>query len=154
MRSPCCCLLCLLLYFLLLSGTWANLEVPSPPCQPLSHVGTFTIRLLQTNTFQNTSFAETEGLGLLEDIKVGYLDKYTWPIHFCQPWVHPALPRADWDTIENLIKNYLHNFSHIFNAVPMQMEVPRDPAPPYLPHTFALIPQNRLWPRSSPAPLG
>uniref|UniRef100_A0A8D2PRY0 Ig-like domain-containing protein n=1 Tax=Zosterops lateralis melanops TaxID=1220523 RepID=A0A8D2PRY0_ZOSLA len=105
-------------------GHFPLLLVPSSPCQPLSHVGTFTIRLLQTTTFQNTSFAETEGLGLLEDIKLGYLDKHTWSIHFSQPWVHPALPRADWDTIENLIKNYLHDFTHIFNAVPMQMDVP------------------------------
>uniref|UniRef100_A0A8D2Q2R0 Ig-like domain-containing protein n=1 Tax=Zosterops lateralis melanops TaxID=1220523 RepID=A0A8D2Q2R0_ZOSLA len=67
------------------------LPVSFPPCQPLSHVGTFTIQLLQTTTFRKTSFAETEGLGLLEDIKLGFLDKHAWSIHFCQPWVHPAL---------------------------------------------------------------
>uniref|UniRef100_A0A8C3XI51 Ig-like domain-containing protein n=1 Tax=Cyanoderma ruficeps TaxID=181631 RepID=A0A8C3XI51_9PASS len=93
MQTPCCCLLSLFLYLLLLSGTWANLEVPSPSCQPLFHAGTFTIRLLQTTTFQNTSFVDTEGLGLLEDIELGSLDKHTWSIHFCQPWVRSALPR-------------------------------------------------------------
>ncbi|NXI30553.1 CD1B1 protein, partial [Sterrhoptilus dennistouni] len=86
--------------------------------------GTFTIQLLQTTTFRNTSFADTEGLGLLEDIELGYFDKHTWSIHFCQPWVRPALPRADWDTIENLIKNHLREFSLAFNAVAMQMDVP------------------------------
>uniref|UniRef100_A0A8C5TEE7 Ig-like domain-containing protein n=1 Tax=Malurus cyaneus samueli TaxID=2593467 RepID=A0A8C5TEE7_9PASS len=82
------------------------LPVPSPPCQTLSHVGTFTIRLLQTTTFQNTSFVHTEGLGLLEDIELGSLDKHTWSIHFYQPWVRPALPQSDWDTIDNLLKIY------------------------------------------------
>uniref|UniRef100_A0A8D2MC71 Ig-like domain-containing protein n=1 Tax=Zonotrichia albicollis TaxID=44394 RepID=A0A8D2MC71_ZONAL len=92
MQSPCCCLLSLLLYLFFLSETWANLEVPSPPCQPLSHAGTFTVRLLQTTTFQNTSFADTEGLGLLEDIELGSLDKHTWSIRFCQPWVQEGNP--------------------------------------------------------------
>ncbi|TRZ06970.1 hypothetical protein HGM15179_020138 [Zosterops borbonicus] len=112
-ESPCCCLLCLLLYLLLLlSGTWANLE------------GTFTIRLLQTTTFQNISFADTEGLGLLEDIELGSLDKHTWSIHLYQPWVRPALPRADWDAIEDLIKIYLHKFNHQINEGAMQRDVP------------------------------
>uniref|UniRef100_A0A8C0BCZ3 Ig-like domain-containing protein n=1 Tax=Buteo japonicus TaxID=224669 RepID=A0A8C0BCZ3_9AVES len=84
---------------------------PSPltsisPCQLLSCVGSFTIRLLQTSTFQNNSFVDTEGLGLLEDIELGSLDKHTWTIRFYQPWVRPALPRGDWDTIENMIKIY------------------------------------------------
>ncbi|XP_063274741.1 T-cell surface glycoprotein CD1b-3-like [Prinia subflava] len=92
MQSPCCCLLSLLLYLFLLSGTWADLE------------GTFTLRLLQTSTFQNTSFVDTEGLGLLEDIKLGSLDKRTWSIHFCQPWLLSALPQPHWDTIENMVK--------------------------------------------------
>uniref|UniRef100_A0A8D2QUH1 MHC class I-like antigen recognition-like domain-containing protein n=1 Tax=Zosterops lateralis melanops TaxID=1220523 RepID=A0A8D2QUH1_ZOSLA len=86
--------------------------------------GTFTIRLLQTTTFQNTSFADTEGLGLLEDIELGSLDKHTWSIHFCQPWVRSALPQADWDTIENLIKIYLQKFNHLINEGAMQMDVP------------------------------
>ncbi|XP_066055044.1 antigen-presenting glycoprotein CD1d-like [Chamaea fasciata] len=108
MQSPCCCLLSLLL----LSGTRANLE------------GTFTIRLLQTTTFQNTSFADTEGLGLLEDIELGSLDKQTWSIHFCQPWVRQALPQADWDTIENMIMIHLHEFNRVINVVAMQMDIP------------------------------
>ncbi|XP_063248001.1 T-cell surface glycoprotein CD1b-3-like [Prinia subflava] len=112
MQSPCCCLLSLLLYLVLLSGTWADLE------------GTFTIRLLQTTTFQNTSFVDMEGLGLLEDIELGYLDKHTWSIHFCQPWVRPALPRADWDTIENLLKIYLQKFNHLINEGAMQWDIP------------------------------
>ncbi|NXK68789.1 CD1D protein, partial [Sylvietta virens] len=86
--------------------------------------GTFTIRLLQTSTFQNTSFAHTVGLGLLEDIELGSLDKHTWSIHLYQPWVRPALPQADWDTIENLIKIYLQKFNHLINEGAMQMDVP------------------------------
>ncbi|XP_010161474.1 antigen-presenting glycoprotein CD1d, partial [Antrostomus carolinensis] len=106
------CLLFLLLYLLLLSGTWADLEE------------TVTIRLLQTSTFQNTSFVDTEGLGLLQDIELGSLDKHTWSIHFYQPWVRPALPRGDWDTIENMIKIYLQQFNHLINEGAMQKDVP------------------------------
>ncbi|NXX33698.1 CD1E protein, partial [Nicator chloris] len=86
--------------------------------------GTFTIRLLQTTTFQNTSFAYTEVLGLLEDIKLGSLDKCTWSIHFCQPWVRSALPQADWDTTENLLKSYLQQFNHLIDEEAMQRDVP------------------------------
>ncbi|NXQ88699.1 CD1D protein, partial [Nyctibius grandis] len=86
--------------------------------------GSFTIRLLQTSTFQNTSFVDTEGLGLLEDIELGSLDKHTWNIHFHQPWVRPALPRSDWDTIENMIKIYLQKFNHLINEGAMQKDVP------------------------------
>uniref|UniRef100_A0A663MPU1 MHC class I-like antigen recognition-like domain-containing protein n=1 Tax=Athene cunicularia TaxID=194338 RepID=A0A663MPU1_ATHCN len=108
------------------------LLLPPPPSCPtltspgglLSHVGTFTIRLLQTSTFQNTSFVETEGLGLLEDIELGSLDKHTWTIRFYQPWVRPSLPRSDWDTIENMIKIYLQQFSHLINEGAMQKDVP------------------------------
>ncbi|XP_037243077.1 antigen-presenting glycoprotein CD1d-like [Falco rusticolus] len=102
----------LLLYLLLLSGTWADLE------------GTFTVRLLQTSTFQNTSFVDTEGLGFLEDIELGSLDKHTWAIRFYQPWVRPALRRSDWDTIQNMIKIYLQRFSHLINEGAMQKDVP------------------------------
>lgn len=98
--------------------------VPSPPCQPLSHEGAFTLRLLQTTTFQNTSFTDTEGLGLLEDIELGFLEKHTWSIHFCQPWVRPALPHADWETIHNLLKVYLQKFEHLINEDAMQRHVP------------------------------
>ncbi|XP_017592817.1 PREDICTED: T-cell surface glycoprotein CD1b-3 isoform X2 [Corvus brachyrhynchos] len=112
MQSPCCCLLSLLLHLFLLSGTWANLE------------GTFTIRLLQTTTFQNTSFVDTEGLGLLEDIELGSLDKHTFSIRFYQPWLRPALPQADWDTIENLVKIYLQQFNHLVNEGARQRDVP------------------------------
>ncbi|NWR88646.1 CD1B1 protein, partial [Furnarius figulus] len=86
--------------------------------------GSITIRLLQTTTFQNTSFVETVGLGLLEDIELGSLDKHTWSIHFYQPWVRPALPRGDWDTIENLLRIYLHQFNLLINEGAMQRDVP------------------------------
>ncbi|NXR43353.1 CD1D protein, partial [Zosterops hypoxanthus] len=86
--------------------------------------GTFTIRMLQTTTFQNTSFAETEGLSLLQDITLGYLDKHTWSIHFYQPWLRSALTRADWDTIENFIKIYLHRFNRVIKEGAMQMDIP------------------------------
>ncbi|XP_050186634.1 antigen-presenting glycoprotein CD1d-like [Myiozetetes cayanensis] len=112
MQPPRCCCLLLLLYLFLLSGTWATLE------------GTVTFRLLQTSTFQNTSFVETEGLGLLEDIELGSLDKHTWSIHFYHPWVRQALPRMDWDTIDNMLKIYLQQFSQLINEGAMQKDVP------------------------------
>ncbi|NWH78463.1 CD1D protein, partial [Piaya cayana] len=84
----------------------------------------FTVRLLQTTTFQNTSFVETEGLGMLGDIEVGSLDKHNWAIRFYQPWVRPALPRSDWDTIDNMIKIYLRKFHHLINEGAMQKDVP------------------------------
>ncbi|XP_035167928.1 T-cell surface glycoprotein CD1b-3-like [Oxyura jamaicensis] len=101
-----------LLLLLLLRGTWADPE------------GSFTIRLLQFSTFHNTSFVDIEGLGLLEDIELGALDKRTWSIHFYQPWVRPALPRSDWDTIENMIKIYLQKFSHLINDGASERDVP------------------------------
>ncbi|NXG01386.1 CD1B1 protein, partial [Sakesphorus luctuosus] len=85
--------------------------------------GTLTIRLLQITTFQNSSFVNTEGLGLLEDIELGSLDKHTFSIHFYQPWVRPALPRGDWETIDNMLKIYLHQFSHLINEGAMQRDV-------------------------------
>ncbi|NXO44840.1 CD1B1 protein, partial [Locustella ochotensis] len=86
--------------------------------------GTFTIRVLQTTTFQNISFVDTEGLGLLEDIKLGSLDKHTRSIHFCHPWVRSALPQSGWDTIENLIKMYLQKCNHLINGEARKMDVP------------------------------
>ncbi|NXE08744.1 CD1D protein, partial [Lophotis ruficrista] len=83
----------------------------------------FTVRLLQTTSFQNSTFVETEGLGLLEDIELGSLDKHTWTIRFHQPWVRPALPRSDWDTIQNMIKIYLQKFTHLINEGAMQRHV-------------------------------
>ncbi|XP_064930875.1 T-cell surface glycoprotein CD1b-3 [Columba livia] len=113
MQPPRRCLLLLsLLCHLLLSGTWADLEEA------------FTIRLLQISTFQNSSFVDTEGLGLLEDIELGSLAKHTWKIRFHQPWVRPALPRSDWDTIENMIKIYLQKFHHLVNEGAVQKDVP------------------------------
>ncbi|NWV77985.1 CD1D protein, partial [Dasyornis broadbenti] len=85
--------------------------------------GTFTIRLLQTTTFQNTSWVDTEGLGLLEDIELGSLDKQTWSIRFYQPWVRPALPHSDWDTIENMLKIYLQQFSRLINEGAMHRDI-------------------------------
>ncbi|NXF14262.1 CD1B1 protein, partial [Smithornis capensis] len=85
--------------------------------------GTFTIRLLQTTTFQNISFVETEGLGLLDDIQLGSLDKHTWSIHFYQPWVRPALSQSEWDTIDNMLKIYLPRFSYLVNKGAMERGV-------------------------------
>ncbi|XP_065701931.1 antigen-presenting glycoprotein CD1d-like [Patagioenas fasciata] len=112
MQPPRRCLLLLSLLCLLFSGTWADLEEA------------FTVRLLQISTFQNSSFVNTEGLGLLEDIELGSLDKHTWKIRFHQPWVRPALPRSDWDTIENMIKIYLQKFHHLVNEGAVQKDVP------------------------------
>ncbi|XP_063249527.1 T-cell surface glycoprotein CD1b-3-like [Prinia subflava] len=112
MQSPCCCLLSLLLYLVLLSGTWADLE------------GTITLRLLQTSTFQNSSFVDTEGLSLLEDIKLGYFDKRTWSIHLYQPWVRSPVPQADWEKLENMLRIYLQKFNHLINEGAMQTDIP------------------------------
>ncbi|XP_010008136.1 PREDICTED: antigen-presenting glycoprotein CD1d-like [Nestor notabilis] len=105
---------CLFLLFCVFQRyrTWADLEE------------TFTIRLLQTSIFQNASFVDTEGLGLLQDIELGSLDKHTWSIRFHQPWVHPALPRSDWDTIQNMIRIYLQQFSHLISEGAVQKNVP------------------------------
>uniref|UniRef100_A0A8C5UFB0 Ig-like domain-containing protein n=1 Tax=Malurus cyaneus samueli TaxID=2593467 RepID=A0A8C5UFB0_9PASS len=120
------------------------LPVPSPSCQPLSHIGTFTVQLLQTSTFQNTSFVDTEGLGLLEDIELGSLDKHTWSVHFYQPWVCPALPQSDWDTTENLLKIYLQQFSHQINEGAMQRDVPCEPLCGSM-HGCELYPNRTSW---------
>ncbi|XP_067169757.1 antigen-presenting glycoprotein CD1d-like [Apteryx mantelli] len=93
------------LLLLLPPGTWL-LAAAFPPV-PRS----YTLQLFQTSTFQNTTSVDTEGLGLLDDIELGFLDHRTWSIHFLQPWVQPALPKGDWDTIENTGKSYLRNFN-------------------------------------------
>ncbi|NXI48500.1 CD1D protein, partial [Galbula dea] len=56
--------------------------------------------------------------------ELGSLDKHTWNIHFCQPWVRPSLPHSDWDTIGNMIKIYLHKFNYLINEGAMQKSVP------------------------------
>ncbi|XP_061213742.1 antigen-presenting glycoprotein CD1d-like isoform X2 [Neopsephotus bourkii] len=109
--QPCCCCLFLLCVFHF-PGTWADLE------------GSFTVRLLQTSFFQNASFVDTEGLGLLQDIELGSLDKRTWSIRFHQPWVHPALLRSDWDTIQNMIRIYLKKFIHLIREGAAERNVP------------------------------
>ncbi|NXP78042.1 CD1B1 protein, partial [Ramphastos sulfuratus] len=86
--------------------------------------GTFTIRLLRTSTFHNSSFVDVEWLGLLEDIELGSVDKHTWTIHFYQPWVYQALPRSDWDTLENMIKVYLQEFNRMVHEGAFQNNLP------------------------------
>ncbi|NXU92832.1 CD1E protein, partial [Xiphorhynchus elegans] len=86
--------------------------------------GSFTVRLLLTTTFQNTSFLDTEGVGLLEDIEIGSLDKHNWSIHFQKPWVRLAMPRGDWGAIDPMLRIYLHQFSHRINVGAMQRDVP------------------------------
>ncbi|NXG44083.1 CD1D protein, partial [Psilopogon haemacephalus] len=58
--------------------------------------GTFTLRVLQTSTFQNSSLVDMEWLGLLEDIELGSVDMHTWSTHFYQPWVDQAVIHSDW----------------------------------------------------------
>ncbi|XP_064931005.1 T-cell surface glycoprotein CD1b-1-like [Columba livia] len=82
------------------------------------------MRLLRISTFQNSSFVDTEGMGLLEDIELGSLDQHTWKIRFHQPWVRPALPSGDWDAMENMIKIYLQQFNYQFNEGAVQNNVP------------------------------
>lgn len=67
---------------------------------------------------------DTEGLGLLQDIELGFLDKHTWSICFYQPWLHPALPRSDWDTIQNMIRIYLQQFVHLISEGAVEKNVP------------------------------
>ncbi|NXG44076.1 CD1B1 protein, partial [Psilopogon haemacephalus] len=86
--------------------------------------GTFTLRVLRTSTFQNSSLVDMEWLGLLEDIELGSVDKHTWTIHFYQPWVYQALPRSDWHTLENMIKVYLQQFNKVVHEGAMQKDVP------------------------------
>uniref|UniRef100_A0A8C3J3S9 MHC class I-like antigen recognition-like domain-containing protein n=1 Tax=Calidris pygmaea TaxID=425635 RepID=A0A8C3J3S9_9CHAR len=118
MQPPHHCLLLLLLYLILLSRTWADLKGKWKPW--LIHIFYHAL----TSTFQNTSCVETEGLGLLEDIELGSIDKHTWTIRFYQPWVRPALPRSDWDTIQNMIRIYLQQFNHLINEGAMEKKVP------------------------------
>ncbi|NXJ87117.1 CD1B1 protein, partial [Trogon melanurus] len=84
---------------------------------------TFTVQLLQTSIFENTSFVDTEGLGLMDDIELGSLDKHTWTFRFLQPWVRPALPRSDWETYEEMVKVYLLQFHHLINGGAIQKHV-------------------------------
>ncbi|NXG11455.1 CD1D protein, partial [Sakesphorus luctuosus] len=86
--------------------------------------GTVTIRLLKTVIFQNTSFVNTEGLGLLEDITLASLDKNKFSIQFYQPWVRPALSNHTWEIIETMVKIDLRKFSHLVNEGAMQRNVP------------------------------
>ncbi|NXG41820.1 CD1B1 protein, partial [Psilopogon haemacephalus] len=86
--------------------------------------GSVTLRLLQTSTFQNSSFVDTEGQGFLEDIELGSLDKHNWKIHFCQPWVRAVLPRGDWKAIEDMLKIYLQEFTHMINDGATEKGVP------------------------------
>ncbi|NXA56926.1 CD1D protein, partial [Nothocercus julius] len=86
--------------------------------------GPSVLQLLQTTTFHNTVYVATEGLGLLDDIPLGTLDSHTWNIHFLQPWVRPALPRSDWDTISDMIKIYLSKFHHLIQEGAMLKQVP------------------------------
>ncbi|KFP89819.1 T-cell surface glycoprotein CD1b-1, partial [Apaloderma vittatum] len=85
--------------------------------------GTFTLWLLQTSIFENTYFVNTERLGLLEDIEIASLNKYTQTFHFLQPWVQPALRRSDWHTYEEMVKVYSVQFSHTINEAAMQNRV-------------------------------
>ncbi|NXA08217.1 CD1E protein, partial [Sapayoa aenigma] len=81
--------------------------------------GTFTIRLLQTTTFQNTSFVDTEGLGLLEDIvsvvgilgdmPIFALDPTNWSIHFHWPWASQAAAVGDTEKVMSQYKIALRN---------------------------------------------
>nr|XP_009665734.1 PREDICTED: antigen-presenting glycoprotein CD1d-like [Struthio camelus australis] len=95
---------------------------PAPAFPPLPR--SYTLQLFQTTTFQNTTLVDTEGLGLLHDIELGFLDNRTWNIHFLQPWVHPALPQSDWDTINAMIKIYLQKFHHLVQEGAVKKRVP------------------------------
>ncbi|XP_009876081.1 PREDICTED: antigen-presenting glycoprotein CD1d-like, partial [Apaloderma vittatum] len=76
---------------------------------------TFTVQLLQTSIFENASFVDTEGVGLMNDIELGSLDKHTWTFRFLQPWVQPALPHSDWETYENMYKIFLQKCNQNFH---------------------------------------
>ncbi|NWJ11697.1 CD1D protein, partial [Crypturellus undulatus] len=86
--------------------------------------GSPVLQLFQTTTFHNTVYVTTEGMGFLGDIPLGILDSHTWNIHFLKPWVRPALPRSDWDTISDMIKIYLSKFHHLLQESTALIEVP------------------------------
>ncbi|NWI12277.1 CD1D protein, partial [Crypturellus soui] len=86
--------------------------------------GSTVLQLFQTSTFHNTVYVATEGMGLLDDIPLGVLDSRTWNIHFSKPWVRPALPRSDWDTIGDMIKIYLSKFHHLIQEGAVLKGVP------------------------------
>ncbi|NXG07673.1 CD1D protein, partial [Sakesphorus luctuosus] len=83
----------------------------------------FTVRVIQITTFQNSSFVDTEGLGLLEDIELDSLDKHYWSIHFYQPWVQPALLHSEWANTEAMIKIHFQQFRHLLNEEVIQANV-------------------------------
>ncbi|XP_025904040.1 antigen-presenting glycoprotein CD1d-like [Nothoprocta perdicaria] len=113
-------MLALLLFLLLLpSGGDQKLEAAFPPVS-----GPSVLRLLQTTTFHNATSVATEARGLLDDIPLGFLDSRTWSIHFLQPWVQPALPRSDWDTISDMVKIYLSKFHHLIQEGAVLKQVP------------------------------
>ncbi|XP_062456857.1 T-cell surface glycoprotein CD1b-3-like [Rhea pennata] len=84
----------------------------------------YTLQLFQTTSFENSTYVDTQGLGLLDDIELAVLDHRTWNIHFRQPWVRPALPRSDWDTIGDMIKIYLQKFHRLIQEGAMEKKVP------------------------------
>ncbi|KGL81236.1 Antigen-presenting glycoprotein CD1d, partial [Tinamus guttatus] len=86
--------------------------------------GPSVLQLFQTTTFHNTVYVATEGMGFLDDIPLGTLDSHTWNIRFLKPWVRPALPRSDWDTIRDMIKIYLSKFHHLIQEGAVLKQVP------------------------------
>ncbi|KAM6256816.1 antigen-presenting glycoprotein CD1d-like isoform 2-T2 [Porphyrio hochstetteri] len=91
---------CHLLFFflLLLPGTCADPE------------GSFKMHLFQTLVFHNTSFVDISSWATLEDFVFAALQKYTWNIVYLYPWVYPALPAAEWNSLQNLFRIYVHDF--------------------------------------------
>ncbi|XP_040398785.1 antigen-presenting glycoprotein CD1d-like [Cygnus olor] len=104
---------CLLLFpILLFPGTWAEPEGKYP-----SPAGSHMLQLRHFVTFQNATSMQVGGLGLVGDINIGSLDRRTGDIHYHQPWLHPALPKGDWDVIESSIKSYLRDFNSLVQTL-------------------------------------
>ncbi|XP_015740280.1 antigen-presenting glycoprotein CD1d-like isoform X1 [Coturnix japonica] len=95
----------LLLFFF--PGNWAEPE------------GSYMLKLLHFATFQNSTSMLVGGVGLLGDMELGSLDISTGNIHYYQAWLHPALPKEDWDVIESSIKSYVRDFNRLVQMYAM-----------------------------------
>uniref|UniRef100_A0A8C2ST58 Antigen-presenting glycoprotein CD1d-like n=1 Tax=Coturnix japonica TaxID=93934 RepID=A0A8C2ST58_COTJA len=102
----------LLLFFF--PGNWAE-----PEALFLSPAGSYMLKLLHFATFQNSTSMLVGGVGLLGDMELGSLDISTGNIHYYQAWLHPALPKEDWDVIESSIKSYVRDFNRLVQMYAM-----------------------------------
>ncbi|NWJ02767.1 CD1D protein, partial [Crypturellus undulatus] len=68
-----------------------------------------TLHLFLTLAFQNTNAVDVGTSAELDGVAFASLHDTTWDIIYWYPWVFPALPKAEWEQLENLFKIYVHN---------------------------------------------